>query len=209
LVLLGSVALVLLSACANVANILLSRAAGREKEVAIRTALGVGWQRMVRQLLIESVLLLLIGGAAGLVLAKAALSVVRAIHPGNIPRLETKERQAWLKFQMVDVAIQGLVQSIYELWHGTEISTPGSSGPTFRSNEIVHDLRGRMVSVANKPWLGIAGCLLRKLPFAVAQRVSFATSSPNPENTGTGVAKVSRKTSAKNGSRWITSAAMM
>jgi len=88
LVLFGSVALVLLIACANVANLLLSRATARQKEVAIRTALGASWSRVMRQLLSESLLLGIAGGIAGLGIAFLSLWLVRTINPGNIPRLE-------------------------------------------------------------------------------------------------------------------------
>jgi predicted permease len=89
LVVMGSVSLVLLIACTNVAGLLLTRATARQKEVAVRIALGAQWQRLVRQLLTETSLLGLMGGVAGLLVALVALRVVRAINPGNIPLIDT------------------------------------------------------------------------------------------------------------------------
>src|SRR5207248_10771364 len=86
-VLMGSIGLVCLNACANVANLLLVRVEGRRQELALRAALGAGWGRLAGELMLESVILGLLGGGVRLGLAYATLRVLRLIAPSGLPRI--------------------------------------------------------------------------------------------------------------------------
>jgi predicted permease len=109
-VVMGTIGIVMLIACANVANLLLVRAEARQQELAIRAALGAGWGRIVRELLLESVLLGLLGGALGVGLAYEGLRFLVAMGPANLPRLSEISLDARaLAFTVILSLLSGLL----------------------------------------------------------------------------------------------------
>jgi putative ABC transport system permease protein len=157
-VLLGAVGFVLLIACANVANLLLARAVAREKEIAIRTALGAGRWRLIRQLLTESVVLATVSGAIGLLLAYLGLKALIAIAPDNVPRLNEMSIDArvlvfTIGVSMITGMIFGLVPAFQAskpdlnetLKEGGRGSTGGARGRRVRSILVVAEIAFALV----------------------------------------------------------------
>jgi len=121
MILLGAISLVLLIACANVANLLLARGAVRQREAALRQALGAGRARLIRQLLTESVLLATFGGTAGLLLAYQGLRLFIQLAP-DIPRLnETAIDPRVLLFSAVLTLGTGLIFGVVPAWQGSKM----------------------------------------------------------------------------------------
>ena len=147
LVLLGAVSMVLLIACVNVANLLLVRATGRRREIAIRAAVGAGRARMIRQLLTESVLLSLVGGALGLLVGFAGIRALLAVNTAGLPRMGQDGiavAMDWrvLVFALLVSVATGIVFGLIPALEGSRADlnavlkdSSGRSGTGFRQNK--------------------------------------------------------------------------
>ena len=144
LALLGAVGFLLLIACANVSNLVLSRGLRRQREIAVRAALGASRQRIVRQLLIESFLLALAGGMAGVVFAAVGVRVFRIMAPAGFPRLEVL--QAEPAIMLIAFILSALAGILFGL--APAISTVRSDlNPAIRNDSAASTGPARMLSL--------------------------------------------------------------
>lgn len=169
LILLGAIGLVLLIACVNVANLLLARAATRQKEMAVRAALGAGRWRICRQLLTESVMLGLGGGGLGLLLAINGLSWLKAILPADTPRLASVSID-WrvMGFAAAIAILTGVIFGLAPALHASKIDLTESlksgwqSSAGSKSNPLRNALAITEIAVAVVLVTG-AGLLVKSL----------------------------------------------
>lgn len=150
LVLMGAVALVLLIACANVANLLLARATTRVREMAVRTALGAGRARLIRQLVTESLVLGLLGGLAGCALAYLGTSAMLSLAPESLPRLnEIHVDTTTLLFATLLSVFSAVLFSLAPAWQASRVDVNEAlkqSGGRSAGSRGAHRLRGALAS---------------------------------------------------------------
>ncbi|MFY9556226.1 MAG: ABC transporter permease [Blastocatellia bacterium] len=186
-VLFGAVGFVLLIACANVANLLLSRAAVRQKEIAIRSAVGASRLRLIRQLLTESVVLAMMGGAAGVGIALLAVKALRRFGPDNIPRLDEVGIDGQvLAFTFFVAVLTGIVFGLAPALRASQVdlnralkegSRGSGGGASGRGGQRTRKLLVISEIALSLLLLIAAGLLIRSY-----QRVSNASPGFNPNN---------------------------
>ena len=184
IVLLVAVALVLLIACANIAGVLLARGAARQKEMAMRRALGAGQARLVRQALAESVLLALIGGAFGLLLAAAGVPLLYAAVPAEMHPLETAgiDTSALWVTLLVTVAT-GVLFGIAPAWSATGVETAVGLSDTNRAGmPRIGRMRVRSALVISEVALAVSLLVVAGLLIKSFVRLLAVDSGFSPEN---------------------------